>query len=995
MGSLMRCSVEPGTVVPGPRPLLLLRRCLAIQLQRRRKGAPPPEGPPHDPSDPPPPSEFWMYDSGYLLFQSFLEANLKCFWNPALREAVRGLEFRGYVHPGVLLVASPAHGDACLDRIRNAWARNVLKPPADHAIAAIGDMEELAMVPIVRGSFTPLPEALCWVVLELTSAGEAASLPAVRAALGIHFPGIKSPSESVIYDALAALMVDGKVYQTANGYFVVTPESKRRSTVGMVMPGDCPSPSIRHSKRSSPRPSICSSSSFAPTSTPAPPSTSNATAPSGGNGGSSRYNLPCPETSLNGPTPSTRSMLMSMDEAMAKVHGEMETVREGHITHQAVQTNLADVICGGNANDKVLYGRISKPSASAGGGRPRSNSLRFFGSKRRATSASSLVGGQHSSPSPPPSSVGVGRHRRSASLRLYPSSCASLSYSSSSSTTSSSSSSHASPLSDSHATPNNNNNKKGSLLSRLFRRTGSLSWKHKRNDNSSNGKNSGNANLPTFSAQFPPAEWFNPSVAHLHSVATQTRSPGPTSASSPPSPAVRTKLARSQGSLPSLSQRVAPPPDQVPHPPSSVASSRRASTLPRPRNRHRSGGSIAPSSSTDKGATLVVPQMSRAPNSSPPSVITTSSRRSLASTAIPSPSSGAPSTITSLSRSPRHSSEGYWANRLNGTATPSSKNSPSVSGRSNVSREPEKMRMTSNLATPPAVNGGGKGSVVTLQVSSRTSPGSNYSVSVNGTTIPPNSSLPKYSSHFGTTTTTTMTSVTSPGDKQMVNGSSMGGIKSRTEVSVEARQVLKPVGGLTRMSQSPVKSVVRLEGDGHHLVVLNNVGDTTTVKTPEKINEGKPTENGLLSSPVSKVESLKRASPMLIPNGSTQLKTNLAESPGEKLQNGDKDLTTVVGINGNGLRNGEKSPSEESVGGSSDTSVGTGPFENGITLMEFKSLAAQRILQGLSANSIDTLVEVNMAAAARKADSGADVPIMPPSIGTNYDLTVHTDFGMV
>ncbi|XP_071455416.1 uncharacterized protein ko [Hetaerina americana] len=943
-----------------------------------------------------------MYDSGYLLFQSFLEANLKCFWNPALREAVRGLEFRGYVHPGVLLVASPSAGDACLDRIRNAWTRNVLKPPADHAIAGIGDVEELAMVPICRGSFTPLPEALCWVVLELTSAGEAASLSAVRAALGIHFPGIKSPSESVIYDALAALMVDGKVYQTANGYFVVTPESKRRSTVGIVMP-DCPSPAKSSTAVPSSRGHHQSrrSGSRRPS---APPSSASSVVSSASK---CHHALPlsCPETNLNGPTPtpSTRHMLMSMDEAMTKVHGEMETVREGHITHQAVQTNLADVICGGNPNDKVLYGR--KPAATSrwGGspGRPRSNSLRFFGSKRRATSASSLVGHSANSPSPPPSTSGQSRHRRSASLRLYPSSCASLSYSSSSSTSSSSSS--PSPLSDSQAT--GASTKKGSLLSRLFRRTGSLSWRHKRNGegNNHNNNNSGNSLLPTFSAQFPPAEWFNPSVAHLHSVATQTRSPGPTSSSSPPSPIVRPKLARSQGSLPSLSQRTSAT-EQVtaPHPPSSassVVSSHRASTLPRSRNRHRSGGSIPSQTSTGKVPAIpLVPQINRVPNPSP-SVITTSSRRSLASTTISPPSCHAPSTTTTLSRSPRNNYEGCWSPKgTNGTNSPSSKvttpaSSMSGGSSSNGSREADKIHLASKLASPPPPpTVGAKGSVLTLQVSSRSTPGSNYSLSFNGTTVPSSTPLHNYpTSHFGSTTTTTMTtsaSVTSPGDRVMTNGGG-GGIKSRTEVSVEARQITKPEGGgLGRVSQSPVKSVVRLEGDGRHLVVLNNIGNGV-VKTPEKAVNEKPSEGPLV--PKSEEVNQKQESPLkIIPNGN--LGSTQHKAFEEKIRNDQEELT-VVKMNGNSLSNGDKSPSEESVGGSSDTSASTGPFENGLTLMEFKSLAAQRILQGLSANSIDTLVEVNMAAAARKGDS-ADI-MMSPNLGTNYDLTVHTDFGMV
>lgn len=48
--------------------------------------------------------------------------------------------------------------------------------------------------------------------------------------------------------------------------------------------------------------------------------------------------------------------------------------------------------------------------------------------------------------------------------------------------------------------------------------------------------------------------------------------------------------------------------------------------------------------------------------------------------------------------------------------------------------------------------------------------------------------------------------------------------------------------------------------------------------------------------------------------------------------------------------------------------------------VHFKSIAAQKILKGVSINSIDTLVEVNMAAAEKQ---------------TSCDVTIHTDFGMV
>ena len=48
--------------------------------------------------------------------------------------------------------------------------------------------------------------------------------------------------------------------------------------------------------------------------------------------------------------------------------------------------------------------------------------------------------------------------------------------------------------------------------------------------------------------------------------------------------------------------------------------------------------------------------------------------------------------------------------------------------------------------------------------------------------------------------------------------------------------------------------------------------------------------------------------------------------------------------------------------------------------VQFKSLAAQKILKGCPINSVDTLVEVNMAAAEKP---------------NNCDVTVHTDFGLI
>ena len=76
-----------------------------------------------------------MFSDAIICFQGFLEANLKCFWNASLLEAMRLLEFQGYVAPGVLLVTASA---CALEVVRAAWSRNVLKPPNNYVIAVVG-----------------------------------------------------------------------------------------------------------------------------------------------------------------------------------------------------------------------------------------------------------------------------------------------------------------------------------------------------------------------------------------------------------------------------------------------------------------------------------------------------------------------------------------------------------------------------------------------------------------------------------------------------------------------------------------------------------------------------------------------------------------------------------------------------------------------------------------------------------------------------------------
>ncbi|XP_074102372.1 stork-head domain-containing protein knockout isoform X2 [Cotesia typhae] len=470
MASILGDGTGPGG--PGStRCLLLLQRSLAIQLSR---------GPPpmilatsqHETIKEHPADEMWMYDKGYNLFQSFLEANSKCWWNAALVDATRQLRYKGHVSPGVLMVGGPP---CALEVLRAAWSRNVLRPPADHAITCLGDIEDCLVAPVSQGQFTPLPEALCWAILELTSQRQAATLDTLRSALRNAFPTMQRPNRELVYDALAKLMQERKIYHTSQGYFVVTPETKRLRR------------DSSDSRRNSREVSSCRG----------------------------------------------QGMLMSNDEAMALVHGEMLTLRDGNVTHQAVQTNLADVICGGNPNDKILFARCR----SVPGRLERRHSLRLWGSARR-----------------------LHRSGSSRSLPRRPER-----------SDTSSSAEYASTDSAPHSPT-----KKIGLLSRLFRRS---------------SRRKGAPLMGTFSAQYPPTEWFNPRVVHLHSVATQTRAV---------SPSMMEGLDQSQASFQvwddSSSVRSATLPRRHRRQPSGDSTSLLANSTPRSSRRHRSPCSTLPRS---------------------------------------------------------------------------------------------------------------------------------------------------------------------------------------------------------------------------------------------------------------------------------------------------------------------------------------------------------------------------------------------------------------
>ncbi|XP_035794584.1 uncharacterized protein LOC118467814 [Anopheles albimanus] len=421
---------------------LILQQCLAIQLTK-------PGSPPED---------FWMYDSGYTIFQNFLSANLQCWWNAPLAAATKVLKYLGHIAPGMLLITAEP---CALEIIRSAYARSVLKPPATYLISSVGDIDDCIVTPIVQTQFTPLTEALCDVIMELTSQGQSATIENIRNRLRSRFTHMQQPSVEVIYDTLVQLMQEIKIYQTSKGYFIVTPEKRRYKSNGTGLEYGF---------------------------------TGDLNGSAGSNG--------APGTG----TKESKTLLMSSHEALSSLYGEISTERAGDQTHQCIQTNLADVICGGNPNDKILYARTTSSSSSSsklrsssfpnnGKTLERRHSLRFFGSSKRLQRSASTrslsknyaqtIGKDGTVGTNGPSTPGTATMPQGGT----------------------GSTAGGGPVESSLDAAKKQASSQ-SLLSRIFRRSTRSKSKSKQ--------------IETYSAQFPPPEWFNSKTTHLHSVGTQT-----------------------------------------------------------------------------------------------------------------------------------------------------------------------------------------------------------------------------------------------------------------------------------------------------------------------------------------------------------------------------------------------------------------------------------------------------------------------------------------
>ncbi|RZF39779.1 hypothetical protein LSTR_LSTR003440 [Laodelphax striatellus] len=821
---------------------------------------------------------YWMYDSGYLIFQGFLEANLKCFWNASLMEAVRQLEFQGYVAPGVLLITA---NPCALEVVRSAWARNVLKPPPSYSLTLVGDVEDCLVQPIAQGQFTPLPEALCWVILELTAKGHSAVIESIKTTLSDAFPDIQRPSHDVIYDTLAQLSAERKVYQTSAGYFVMTPEHRR----------------LRSRSRT-------------------------------GGGGADK----------GGEESAGRQVLMSTEEAVAYVHGEMETLREGSLTHQAIQTNLADVICGGNPADKILYGR--PPSRRSG--LERRHSLRLFGSNKRLTSL-----------------------QRSGSMRLL-----------------SQRHTDTASVSESVVIPPK---KHLSLLSRIFRRSKRRLV----------GSAASRAPLSTFSAQFPPTEWFNSRVVHLHSVGTQTQGKEGW-CSEEHSSATLPRRHRRQSSSSGLGTPMSHPPSRRTSP-SPISKTLTPSTS--------SSKSVSPSRSSLSSSKTVV-------NSRCLSSPTAKSLSSSSSGYNSLPRSKSPGRSGTPRGSPLHSATPKLSpNKSSITlqvSTNQTSNTPGlgsiISSVKSSLGDATSLDDKSSTTMTTTINSSNKTKIFVQQQNSPVRSVITFENGVNKSSglgrediIVLNPSKPDVKQTNDTDVDSKRlrhkidrpTSLYHPKENEEKNEKIMGQLETQLKMKFPSSETIQLEEKLLASSKNNKNNQMQQVSSDRSknatlkagsLVDMSNVnfGNDSELNNVRKCSISSiPLQPSSCKENLSFNNLLKSSErpqlPLIFNKGEKNLCSN-PPSPTKSLGNINDSFSNYI------IHDTDKVNSPEGNGKMTADSSDLPSFPSLSDLsLHFTSIAAQNILKGVSINSIDTLVEVNMAAEKQN----------------NCDVTIHTDFGCV
>ncbi|KAK4299268.1 hypothetical protein Pmani_028443 [Petrolisthes manimaculis] len=191
---------------------------------------PPPLPPPPLPPPPLPPAQHTQQthtsvsdqQDGYLLFMAWRAANVACVWDQELVEAAGTVEYLGHLVGGVVLIGGPT---PALSILTHSWSRSLLAAPPGYALSMLGEVRGMGMVKVPQGQFTPLADALCWVVHHLTREGGRADPGAVQAALTTAFPTLTTPDPTHIHTTLSCLIRQCKVYYSGTSYGIVNPDT--------------------------------------------------------------------------------------------------------------------------------------------------------------------------------------------------------------------------------------------------------------------------------------------------------------------------------------------------------------------------------------------------------------------------------------------------------------------------------------------------------------------------------------------------------------------------------------------------------------------------------------------------------------------------------------------------------------------------------------------------------------------------------------------------
>ncbi|XP_066943838.1 uncharacterized protein knockout [Macrobrachium rosenbergii] len=162
------------------------------------------------------------YQDGYLLFQAWQAANTVCVWNTELMFAVREAMYVGLLVGGILLVGGSSK---VLATITHAWSRSLLVAPIGFTLAMLGEVSGCKMTAVPQGHFTPLADALCWVIHRLTEGGGTADPETLHSTLNATFPSLTTPDSTIIHATLSSLIHQRKVYHSGRSYGIVQPNT--------------------------------------------------------------------------------------------------------------------------------------------------------------------------------------------------------------------------------------------------------------------------------------------------------------------------------------------------------------------------------------------------------------------------------------------------------------------------------------------------------------------------------------------------------------------------------------------------------------------------------------------------------------------------------------------------------------------------------------------------------------------------------------------------